>query len=116
MKIPKFRGHSLPWAVYVTSHALMRSQNYLILPVLLVVGAVCSHAQTPDLRPEQPTVQADRPPLTPLPAEQDWGFLRIRFHLQGDTLGMREVERPAPVPEAVPDHGFNAIWTIVLQS
>ena len=86
-----------------------RSQDYLILPVLLVGGAVCSCAQTPDPRPEHAAVQADRPPLTPLPAEQNWSFLRIRFHLQGDTLGMREVERPAPVPEAAPDHGFDAI-------
>jgi hypothetical protein len=54
----------------------MRSQNYLILPVLLVVGAVCSCAQTPDPRPAHAAVQTDRPPLTPLPAEQDWGFLR----------------------------------------
>jgi hypothetical protein len=76
----------------------MRSQNYLILPVLLVVGAVCSYAQSPDPRPEHAAVQEERPPLTPLPAEQDWGFLRIRFHLQGDTLGMREVERPALFP------------------
>jgi hypothetical protein len=76
MKIAKFRGHSLPWGVHTTSPALMRSQNYVILPVLLVVGAVCSYAQTPDPRPEHGVVQEDRPPLTPLPAEQDWSFLR----------------------------------------
>ena len=68
MKIPKFRGYFLSWAVQATSHALMRSQNYLILPVLLVVGTVRSCAQTPDSRPEHAPVQADRPPLTPLPA------------------------------------------------
>jgi hypothetical protein len=76
MKIPKFRGHSLPWTVHATSRALMRSQHYLILPVLLVVGAVCSYAQTPDPRPEHAAVQPDRPPLTPLSAEEDRGFLR----------------------------------------
>ena len=27
---------------------------------------------------------------------------------------MKEVEQPAPVPEAAPDHGFDAIWTIAL--
>ena len=66
MKIPKFRGHFLLWAVHATSHALMTSQNYLILPVLLVVGTVRSYAQTPDPRPEHAAVQPDRPPLTPL--------------------------------------------------
>lgn len=29
---------------------------------------------------------------------------------------MKEVERLAPVPVAAPDHGFDAIWTIVLPS
>jgi hypothetical protein len=70
------RLHCLSWVVQTTSHALTRSQNYLILLVLLGVGAVCSYAQTPDPRPEHAAVQEDRPPLTPLPAEQDWGFLR----------------------------------------
>ena len=27
---------------------------------------------------------------------------------------MKEIERLAPVPEAAPDYGFDAIWTIVL--
>ena len=75
MKIQKFRGNFLPWAVRATSHALMRSQNYLILPVLLVVGTVRSYAQTPDPRSEHAAVQPDRPPLTPLSAEEDRGFL-----------------------------------------
>ena len=74
MRISKFRGHFLPRAVHATSHALMRSQNYLILPVLL--GTVRSYAQTPDPRPEHAAVQPDRPPLTPLSAEEDRGFLR----------------------------------------
>lgn len=60
MKIPKFRGHFLPWAVHATSHALMRLQNDLILPVLLVAGALCPYAQTPDPRPEHAAVQEDR--------------------------------------------------------
>ena len=76
MKIPKFRGHFVLWTVHATSHALMRSQNYLILPVLLVVGTVRSYAQTPDPRSEHAAVQPDRPPLTPLSAEEDRGFLR----------------------------------------
>jgi len=43
---------------------------------VLVVGTVRSYAQTPDPRPEHAAVQPDRPPLTPLSAEKDRGFLR----------------------------------------
>ena len=102
MKIPKFRGYSFPWAVHATSHALMRSQNYLILCVLLVAGpSVPVRGLTkwlvPTIGPQN--LMDDHPFPSP------W-----------DTLGMEEVEQPAPAPEAVPDHGFDAIQIVVLPS
>ena len=98
---------------FTCTHAVTELSHFAVL----FWGGVCSCAQTPDRRPKHPYVHADRPPPIPLTAEQNWGFLFIlfvRFHLQGDTLGMTEVERPAPVPEAAPDHDFDAKWTIVL--
>jgi len=60
----------------VRSHASGGAQSYFVAIALVVAfSPLLARAQTPDPQPPGIVFQPARPPLNPLPAEQNWSFL-----------------------------------------